>query len=137
MMDTGNLERQHQDFFVIMEKISIHRSEEQVKANAAAIALLLNQLSGKLKIHAISEDKFLYPSLMNHSNPNIKSISQKFYTEMGGLAQEFEEFKNNFATTNKISSNPAAFLIASQKVFTAFQRRVNKENTELYPLAVL
>jgi len=137
MIDTGNLERQHQDFFVLMGKISIHRSEEQVKANASAIALLLNQLSGKLKIHAISEDKFLYPSLMNHSNLNIKNISQRFYTEMGGLAQVFEEFKNNFATTNKISANPASFLSESQKVFTALQRRVDKENAELYPLVAL
>ncbi|SFL85932.1 hemerythrin domain-containing protein [Pelosinus propionicus] len=137
MIDTGNLERQHQDFFALMDKISIHKSEGQVKAHASAIALLLNQLSGKLKIHAISEDKFLYPSLMNHSNSSVKTISQNFYAEMGGLAQVFEEFKSNFATTNKISANPAAFLSESQKVFTALQRRVNKENTELYPLAAL
>jgi hemerythrin-like domain-containing protein len=137
MTNTANLERQHQDFFDLMDKITIYKSEEQVKENASTISLLLSQLSGKLKIHIISEDKFLYPSLMNNANPIIKTTSQTFYAEMGGLSQVFEEFKNNFATTNKIAANPAVFFSESQKVFLAFKKRIEKENKELYPLLSL
>jgi hemerythrin-like domain-containing protein len=134
MIDTTNLERQHQDFLDLIEKIAIHKTEQQVKDNAASISLLLSQLSGKLKIHAISEDKFLYPTLMNHTNLKVKTTSQKFHTEMGGLAQAFEVFKNNFATTNKIAVSPVAFLNESHKVFLALRKRIEKENKELYPL---
>jgi hemerythrin-like domain-containing protein len=134
MTDTANLERQHQDFFDLMNKIAMHKSEQQVEANASTISLLLSQLSGKLKIHIISEDKFLYPALMNNTNPKIKTTSQAFYAEMGGLSQVFAEFKNNFATTNKITANPTAFLSESQKVFLALKKRIEKENKDLYPL---
>jgi len=137
MTNTENLERQHQDFFDLMNKIAIHKSEQQVKDNASAISLLLSQLSGKLKIHIISEDKFLYPSLMNNTNPKIKTTSQLFYAEMGGLSQVFEAFKNSFATTNKIAANSAAFLDESQKVFLALKKRIEKENKDLYPLLSL
>jgi hemerythrin-like domain-containing protein len=133
-MDTTNLERQHQDFLDLINKIAIHRSEEQIKNNAATISLLLSQLSGKLKVHAISEDKFLYPALMNHQDPKVKATSQAFYTEMGGLAISFDNFKTNFATSNKIIANPGAFLTESQKVFTAFKKRIDRENNDLYPL---
>lgn len=137
MIDTTNLERQHQDFVDLMNQIAIHKSEQQVRDNAGAISLLLSQLSGKLKIHAISEDKFLYPTLMNHNDLKVKTISQEFYREMGGLAQAFEDFKNNFATTNKIAASPVTFLNESYKVFLALRKRVVKENNELYPLLSL
>ncbi len=137
MIDTTNLERQHQDFLDLMDKMAIHKSEQQVKDNAGAISLLLSQLSGKLKIHTISEDKFLYPTLMSHTNLNVKTTSQGFHTEMGGLAKAFEDFKNNFATTNKIAASPAAFLTESHKVFITLRKRVERENKELYPLLSL
>ena len=133
-MDTTNLERQHQDFLDLINKIAIHRSEEQIKSNATTISLLLSQLSGKLKVHSISEDKFLYPALMNHQDPKVKATSQTFYAEMGGLATSFDVFKTNFATSNKITTNPGAFLAESQKVFTALKKRIDRENNDLYPL---
>jgi hypothetical protein len=71
---------------------------------------------------------------MNNTNLKIKTTSQAFYAEMGGLSQVFEEFKNNFATTNKIASNSAAFLSESQKIFLALKKRIEKENKDLYPL---
>lgn len=137
MNNTANLERQHQDFFNLINKITIYKSEQQVKDNAATISLLLSQLSGKLKIHIISEDQFLYPSLMNSTNLKIKTTSQSFYAEMGGLSQVFEEFKNNFATANKITTNAVTFLSSSQNVFLALRKRIERENNDLYPLLSL
>lgn len=134
MVDTTNLVRQHQEQYDLIEKITIHKSEQQVKENASNISLLLSQLAGKLKIHAIAEDKFLYPNLMNHADPKVKDLAQAFYTEMGGLAKTFEAFKNNFMTAKTISSDPKAFLVESKKVLTALNNRIVKENKELYPL---
>ena len=134
MTDTTNLERQHQDFFDLIGKITIYKSEQQVKDNAAAISLLLSQLSGKLNIHITTEDRFLYPDLMNHTNPKVKVMGQAFQSEMGGLAAAFVEFKNTFMTASKISNQPGTFLIESQKVFKVLNNRIVRENKELYPL---
>lgn len=137
MADITNLERQHKEHGELISKIIIHKSEQQVKDNAANIALLLSQLAGKLKIHAITEDQFLYPSLMNHINPQIKAKAQAFNTEMGGLAKTFEEFKNRFMTSKRIADNPQDFLMESQKVLAILTKRIDKENIELYPLLTL
>lgn len=137
MADITNLERQHKEQGDLISKIAIHKSEQQVKENAVNIALLLSQLAGKLKIHAITEDQFLYPSLIKHTNRQIKTKAQEFYTEMGGLAKTFEEFKNKFMTAKTIADNPATFVMESQKVLAALAKRIEKENIELYPLLAI
>lgn len=137
MADTANLERQHQDHLELISKITIHKSEEEVRDNAGHISLLLSQLAGKLKVHAIVEDQFLYPALKNHANPKVKTMAQAFHNEMGGLAKIFEEFKNDFMTPKEISNHPGDFLVQSQKVLIALSNRIAKENKELYPLLSL
>jgi iron-sulfur cluster repair protein YtfE (RIC family) len=117
MTNTANLERQHQDFFDLISKIAIHKSEQQVKDNASTISLLLSQLSGKLKIHIISEDKFLYPSLKNSTNPTIKTTSQAFYAEMGGLSQVFGDLKINLQLLIKSRLTQQYFLLNRKKFF--------------------
>lgn len=136
-MDITNLIRQHQEQYELISKIMIYKSEQQVKDNASGISSLLNQLAGKFKMHAIAEDQFLYPTLMNHTDPKVKATAQTFYTEMGGLAKTFEGFKNNFMTAKIISSDPETFLIESKKILSAFNNRIVKENKELYPLLTI
>ncbi|WP_378953376.1 hemerythrin domain-containing protein [Pelosinus sp. sgz500959] len=137
MVDTTNLVRQHQEQSDLINKIAVHKSEQQVKDNASHISLLLSQLAGKLKMHAIAEDQFLYPTLMNHADPKVKATAQAFYTEMGGLAKTFEGFKNNFMTAKTISSDPENFLVESKKILSALNNRIVKENKELYPLLTI
>lgn len=137
MVDTANLERQHEDHLHLISKITVHKSQQAIKDNAGNISLQLSQLAGKLKVHAIAEDEFLYPALMNHANPKVKAMAQEFYKDMGGLAKQFEDFKKKFMTANRIASDPGSFFVESQKVLVALNSRIVKENKELYPLLSL
>lgn len=134
MADVNNLLRQHNDILDLAEKINTYTTTKQIEAEAFSISLLLGQLAGKIKIHMITEDKFVYPSLLSHANPKVKSVSRQFADEMGHLAKTFESYKTKYMNSREISSNPDDFIQQTKLVVAALATRIEKENKELYPL---
>ncbi|MEG6584618.1 hemerythrin domain-containing protein [Dendrosporobacter sp. 1207_IL3150] len=134
MTDTKNLIRQHNDIKELAEKINAYRSEQLVTENAFNITMLIGQLSGKIKVHMTTEDKFVYPTLAKHSDSNVRNISGMFYEEMGDLAKVFESYKTKYLSTKNIVTNPASFIAETKTIVHAISKRIDKENTQLYPL---
>lgn len=133
-MDINNLLRQHNEVFDLMDKISTYQSSEQVKENVWEISNLLARLSGIIKMHLASEDKFVYPALSKHKESKIRNTAEAFVNEMGELAKVFEKYKIKFLGAGKIAENAADFLVESKIVFSALRERIRKENLSLYPL---
>jgi iron-sulfur cluster repair protein YtfE (RIC family) len=134
IMDTNNLLRQHQEMLELADKICTYKSQQQVKDNAATISNLLSQLAGKLSMHLMVEDKFVYPKLAVHHDVHIQNTSRTFATEMGDLGKAFGEYKTKYIGANKITENAAMFITDTKNVFTALAKRMDKENSTLYPL---
>ena len=133
-MDIHNLLRQHNEILELINKISAYQSQELVKENAFEISKLLAQLSGIIKMHLASEDKYVYPVLMQQKNITIKTTAEVFVNEMGAFAKVFEEYKMRYLGASKIAENAAAFLSETEKVILALKDRIRKENLSLYPL---
>ena len=53
------------------------------------IAHHINTLAGKLKIHLLNEDKYLYPNLKESKDNNVSHLAKEYQDEMGDLALEF------------------------------------------------
>ncbi|MGI6093420.1 MAG: hemerythrin domain-containing protein [Veillonellaceae bacterium] len=134
MADVKNLLRQHNEILELIGKINAFTTSQQIEANAFSTSLLLGQLAGKIKIHMTTEDKFVYPALLNHANPKVQSLSRQFADEMGDLAKTFDSYKTKYMNAREISANPASFLQQTKLVAAALATRIEKENTELYPL---
>lgn len=134
MTDTKNLIRQHDDILALAKKIAAYQSDRQIVKDAFPITLLIGQLAGKLKIHMSTEDKFVYPALATHPNQQVQATSRLFANEMGDLAKAFENYKSKYLNTRQIADNPASFKAETQAVFSAVIKRIEKENTQLYPL---
>lgn len=133
-MDVNNLLRQHNEVLDLINKLSTYQNQEKVQENACEISKLLAQLSGIIKIHLASEDKYVYPVLMKHPDIKIKTTAEAYVNEMGALAKIFEEYKMKYLGASKIAGNAAAFSLESKKVFSALKERIRKENLFLYPL---
>ena len=133
-MDMDHLLRQHNEIFTLIREIEKYKKAEAVKENAAAIARLLAQLSGIIKMHLLSEDKFLYPALKVHENTKVRETAMKFDDEMKELAQSFEQYKAKYIIASKIVENTNEFLGETEAVFHIINKRMEKENLELYPL---
>ena len=128
------IQRQHAEILQLAQKISMYDSIPKVRENAFDISLLLGSLSGKLTMHLASEDKFIYPCLMKKQDPKIQETSKQFASEMGSLAQVFNDFKNKYLGDVKIKNAPGEFLEESGRVIEAIGERIAREEKHLYPL---
>lgn len=113
--------------------LAIQTADPESKAND--IAFHINALSGKLKMHLMSEDKFLYPALMHSNRQEVRDTAKDFNHEMGGLAELFNSFVQQYNTLFKILQNKNSFLTDSKKIFSLIEERIRREDGKLYPSA--
>ena len=74
------------------------------------------------------------PLLLLGTDERIKSIAHRFVTEMGGIADVVRDYNNIWASPSAIQQSPDAFITDTKNIFNALVERIEKENTELYPL---
>ncbi len=133
-MDINNILRQHDELFEVIKKIEAYQTQEKVQENAFEISKLLAQLSGILKVHLLSEDKFVYPALMKQQDSKVRTTAENYAHEMGELGAIFTAYKTKYLSASKIADDAVAFLAETKEVFLALENRIQKENAFLYPL---
>ena len=133
-MTLSTLKRQHGEVMALAHAIMDKIKQQTLEQDADQIAQNINWISGKLKLHLTNEDNYLYPSLVNSMDPSLVQFGRKYSTEMKSIARVYEDFKQSYNTPTKIRQNKAAFEKAYPLVFSVLSRRIEKEETELYPL---
>lgn len=134
IVDTKNLLRQHEEILDLVAKIGVYQNPVEVKENAMKISNLLSQLAGKLKMHLMVEDQFVYPKLASHSDTRIQTTSQNFANEMGDLGKTFADYKTRYLGASKIADNTTLFINDTKNIFAALTKRMTNETHLLYPL---
>lgn len=104
----------------------------KVEEEAEDIALHINQLSGRLKVHLMNEDKFLYPSFMASQDEKIRQMATEYQVEMGGLQDTFKTFKEKYNTKSKILENKASFIKEADVILKAVLERISREEKGIY-----
>jgi hypothetical protein len=132
-MNIDNLTRQHQEIEASMDYVMNIINEKKVEEKAFDIAMELNKLAGKLKIHLISENNFLYPDLLKSSNTPLKELAENFMNEMIPIGDKFMEYKDNYNTKSKILSDVDKFIKETKEIFKLLKTRLEREDKELYP----
>lgn len=132
MSNIANLKRQHVEILDSINSIKALTKKNSIENNAAEIAKDISMMAGKLKIHLDTEDKFLYPDLLNGEDIKLKALANNYIKEMGDICSTFTEYKNKFNTKSKILSNIFEFDKETKAIFDAIEKRINKEDTELY-----
>ncbi len=123
----------------IKEEIRILREllDENFLENASKIALHINTLAGKIKIHLMSEDKYLYPELQEHSDIKVRHLATSYQREMGMLAQYFAEFKELYNTQSKIRRNQENCPKDLKAILNMIEKRIEKEEGGLYQIEAI
>jgi hypothetical protein len=77
----------------------------------------------------------LYPNLLNGTNETLKNLANSYIDEMGGIADIFTDYKNQFNTKSKIiTAGIESFLTETRKILKSIEIRINKEENELYKM---
>ncbi|MGG7177365.1 hemerythrin domain-containing protein [Clostridium paraputrificum] len=133
MRNIHNLERQHIDIIGLISNIKTGINSSDVDKNLDILVRDINILAGKLNIHMTSEDKFLYPTLIESKDEELKEIAKEYSNEMGSIYTEFNDYKNNFNTKSKVLRDIDKFLKESYEIVKVLEKRISKEDRYLYP----
>jgi len=134
MINIDNFMRQHKEIKEELDYIDKILSKQDYKNYLDDFVSHINNLAGKLKIHLISEDKFLYPNLVSGEDIGLKNMANSYIDEMGSIANTFTDFKNKFNTKNKINEKLDTFIDETKSILSEIRKRISKEETELYRL---
>jgi hemerythrin-like domain-containing protein len=132
---TTSLRRQHDDLLKDMDAVAGLLKLASQPGTAARVLEQLATFSGKIKIHLAMEDNVLYPELLNASNTDTRATANSFKQEMGGIGQAFGAFRERWKTADDVEKNLAAFTREVRQFFELLKQRIQRENTQLYPLA--
>ncbi|MTI60474.1 MAG: hemerythrin domain-containing protein [Firmicutes bacterium] len=136
MDSLGLLVQQHRDIKNLVNKLRTLSLEEKLadRERAKEVRKNLSLLVGKLKVHIKHEDDFLYPSLLESKNKDVRRISKKFIDEIGDFSKVLEKFNKKYLRHSVITENPDDFITDLTGVLTKLEQRIEKEDNKLYPL---
>ncbi len=137
MLNIKTLKRQHEEIYdVIAELRESMGSEGDLENRAFEIAQKISLLAGKLKIHLGTEDRYMYPYIMENGSDELKKAAESSVKEMGDISAKFLEYKDRFNTRSKILNDLKGFLSETSKILHMLEERMKKEDSNLYRLLV-
>ncbi len=134
MSRTAHLQSQHEACFAIVQDIKARSVSIADRPGAVEVTIMLARLTGILRIHLALEDEILYPALRNSNDPGIAEIGERYWRELGGMADTFLDFIDRWKRADVLLAEQARFRCESAEVFKTLAKRIAIEHREVYPL---
>lgn len=115
---------------------SIMTAEQlRIRPNAKTAYELLCDLSEKVRAHLAEEDRALYPSLLIHEDPKVKSIAWGFISGEKPLRKTFDDYYKRWLKNCDFNFTQE-FMAETQEVFEMVAHRIEREEQVLLPKLV-
>jgi DUF438 domain-containing protein len=129
-----NLRGSHADMQEIIRDLRAMMTKEQLSIRPTAMTAhkMICDLADKMKTHMIDQDRDIYPDLLIHQNPKLKSMAWGFLNGQKPIRKQFEQYhakwlKNcDFDFTNE-------FVADTFEVFDMIEERIQREESILIP----
>ncbi len=131
-MELRNYMDQHERIREELEILKMLCKNKDLEETASEIALHINSLAGKLKIHLSSEDQHLYPVFLGSNDARLVAMAKEYQKEMGNLLEVFTRFKDKYNTKFKILGEKDSFFKEAGEIIKAIEQRMQKEESGLY-----
>lgn len=132
MSNLDNFLRQHEDIKIEIKNMEDILEKSNYEKEIDKFVFHINNLAGKLRVHLTSEDKFLYPDLVNREDIKLRNLAKHYIEDMGDIFNQFSEYKNKFNTKSKIKNNNETFIEETNFIIDRIKKRIGKEEEELY-----
>jgi hypothetical protein len=107
----------------------------RIRPNASTAYELLCDLGERMQRHLTEEDRGLYPSLLIHDDPNVKSIAWGFISGEKPLRQTFNDYHTRWLKNCDVDFSDE-FLAETHEVFEMVGQRIDREEQVLLPKLV-
>lgn len=106
-----------------------------IRPNARTAYQLLCDLGIRVRQHLAEEDRSLYPSLLIHEDPKVKSLAWGFISGEKPLRKTFDEYHRRWLKNCDFQFSES-FLSETHEVFAMVQSRISREEEVLLPKLV-
>jgi hemerythrin-like domain-containing protein len=104
----------------------------RIRPNAKTAYELLCDLGDKVKKHLAEEDRGIYPSLLIHDDPKVKSIAWGFISGEKPLRKVFDDYYKKWLKNCDFNFS-MDFLAETHEVFDMLAQRIDREEHVLFP----
>lgn len=104
----------------------------KVRPNAKTAYQLMCDLAHKVKQHLAEEDRQLYPNLLIHEDPKVKSIAWGFISGEKPLRRSFDEYHKKWLKDCNFNFSDD-FLQETGEIFDMLSYRIDREEQVLLP----
>jgi Hemerythrin HHE cation binding domain len=135
MLPSDRFRRQHEELLELALEVDAALNPPSFPANARDVRRMMARLKGKLVVHSTMENDALYPRLFQHDDPTIRALAQALFEELGGIYETFAIHHSKWSSVDLIEADPSGYVQHTRDIFDKLRLRMERENTELYPLA--
>jgi hemerythrin-like domain-containing protein len=134
MQTLSSYRNRHAELMQMIEDLQSILNPEQLKVrpNAKTAYQLLCDLSDKVKEHLAEEDRGLYPSLLIHEDPKVKSIAWGFISGEKPLRKTFDDYYKKWLKNCDFNFTES-FMQETHEVFAMLINRIEREEQVLFP----
>lgn len=130
-MDVSELKRQHDEIGRVAQELAAAVANLDQHQPIAALRWELARL---LMTHLAMEDRLFYPAMQRLPDAEARATAAAFQTEMGGLSGTFAAYMRCW-TDDRVTAEWPTFCVDTQNLLFALAQRIERENSQLYPLA--
>lgn len=137
MQDLSSYRDRHAELTQMIEDLRSMLKPEMlhIRPNAKTAYQLLCDLTDKLKEHLSEEDRGLYPTLLIHEDPKVKSIAWGFISGERPLRKSFDSYHKKWLKNCDFNFSDA-FLRETTEIFDMVGDRIAREEHLLFPKLV-
>jgi hypothetical protein len=111
------------------------KEQLRIRPNAKTAYELLCDLGERVRRHLADEDRSLYPSLLIHEDPRVKSIAWGFISGEKPLRKTFDDYHKRWLKNCEFNFSDE-FLVETLEIFEMVSQRIDREEQVLLPKLV-
>ncbi len=129
-----NLKSSHADMLDMIQDLRAMMTREQlsIRPNAMTAHKLICDLAEKMKEHMSEQDRSIYPDLLIHRDPKLKSMAWGFLNGQKPMRKQFDQYHSKWLKNCDFNFSDE-FIAATFEVFDTIEDRIKREESILIP----
>ena len=134
MSTIDSMKGSHGEMQVMIKDLRAMMTKDQLKIrpNAMTTHKLLCELADKMKSHMSSQDQEVYPGLLIHEDPKLKSMAWGFLNGQKPMRKQFDDYYNKWLKNCDFNFTDD-FMAETFEIFDMVEERIGREKTILLP----
>lgn len=134
MSTIDSMKGSHGEMQEMIRDLRAMMTPEQLKIKPTAMTThrLLCDLADKMKKHLSSQDQEIYPGLLIHEDPKLKSMAWGFLNGQKPMRKQFDDYYNKWLKDCDFEFTDA-FVKDTFEIFDMVEERIGREQAILIP----